>query len=131
MRQVKDIPPTPTEDGALFGSTPVVAPAAKGLTESDLDAEFAKFWEHYPRHTGKKAARAAYARARRSADVRAIAQGLLRQLPSLRDTDPKYVPHPTTWLNQGRWEDEVQPAAVGQDVGYIPPARTDPFTGRY
>ena len=22
----------------------------------------------------------------------------------------QYIPHPATWLNQGRWEDELQPA---------------------
>jgi len=25
------------------------------------------------------------------------------------ESDGKYIPHPATWLNQGRWDDEVDP----------------------
>lgn len=97
-------------DGGLFG--PPDAPPLRSVpTPAELDAEFARFWSLYPRRTGKKAARTAYGRARRTATVQAIATGLRAQLPSMAATDPAYLPHPTTWLNQGRWEDELLPAA--------------------
>lgn len=106
---------TPTPAGALFDAPPLRSVP----TPSELDAEFARFWELYPRRTAKKAARAAYGKARRTTSVQAIATGLRAQLPSLQAREPQYVPHPTTWLNQGRWEDDVQPVTAGP--------RTDPF----
>ena len=27
----------------------------------------------------------------------------------------QFIPYPTTWLNQGRWEDEVEPAVKQQE----------------
>lgn len=127
IRQVKDTPPSPS-GGGLFDVPEPPPAAAKGPSEADLDAEFDRFWSLYPRRTGKKAARAAYGRARRTTDVRDIATGLRRQLPALQATEARFVPHPSTWLNQGRWEDEVQ-AQQEPPPGYIPPARTDPFAG--
>ena len=32
----------------------------------------------------------------------------------------QYIPHPATWLNQMRWEDELMPEAPRQDTVYIP-----------
>jgi hypothetical protein len=108
---------------------------------AELDAEFARFWELYPRKTGKKAARTAYGRARRDATVQQIATGLRAQLPSMRERveagEAQYVPHPTTWLNQGRWDDEVRretgPRNVHADTSYdpsyeatLPPPATEP-----
>jgi hypothetical protein len=29
-----------------------------------------------------------------------------------RRDDGRYIPHPATWLNQRRWEDEAEPAAA-------------------
>jgi hypothetical protein len=28
-----------------------------------------------------------------------------------RRDDGRFIPHPATWLNQRRWEDEAEPAA--------------------
>ena len=72
---------------------------------ADLDAEFSEWWAAYPRKTGKGAARDAYAKARRKKGVTA---GLL--LAGVQKTkfpkDEKYIPMPTTWLNQERWTDK-------------------------
>ena len=32
------------------------------------------------------------------------------QKKSKQWSDPQYIPHPYTWLNQGRWEDELTPS---------------------
>lgn len=72
---------------------------------SDFDA----FWRAYPRKVAKRAARKAYDRALRETTHEAIMRGLAefnRHLPS----ETQYIPHPTTWLNQGRWEDEYETA---------------------
>ena len=75
---------------------------------------FEDFWAAYPRKVGKGAARAAFDRARkRGATVAEIASGLCRQV---WPKDRQFIPHPATWLNQGRWQDEpaeVQPQKSG------------------
>lgn len=75
---------------------------------ADLDAEFDAFWGHYPRRVGKKAAHAAFVKARKTTSLEDIARGLMAQLSGQLAGDTKFVPHPATWLNQGRWADDVQ-----------------------
>lgn len=69
---------------------------------------FADFWSLYPRRVAKRAAAKAWEREMRagtSADD--ILTGLRRQLAYLNSREVQFIPHPTTWLNQGRWDDEV------------------------
>jgi hypothetical protein len=42
--------------------------------------------------------------------------------------EPRYIPHPATWLNADRWEDE-EPAAVAQETSFFvkPEADEDEF----
>lgn len=72
------------------------------------DAAFDAFWTAYPRKIGKKKAREAWDRIRRTTPPETITTGALR----LRD-DPNrvdaYTPHPTTWLNRGGWDDDPLP----------------------
>lgn len=72
------------------------------------DIRFEAFWLAYPKKVGKEAARKAWAFAmgvttpeRVEAAVRAY------KWPE----DPRFIPHPSTWLNQGRWDDEPTPDA--------------------
>jgi len=91
-------PPTPTHPE----NTPR---ARKGGRSTDFDA----FWSAYPRKVGKDAATKAFAKAvRRITDADPLAvilAGIERALPGW--DEPDFIPHPTTWLNQGRWEDEA------------------------
>lgn len=44
-----------------------------------------------------------------------ILAGLKAQIEAgVLNRGDQYTPHPTTWLNQGRWEDEIVP--LGQAV---------------
>lgn len=69
---------------------------------------FDQFWKLYPRKVGKRAAQKSWQRltAQEQSDV-------LEALPDhlkywkLKNTESEYIPHPATWLNQGRWEDEL------------------------
>lgn len=76
-----------------------------------LEGEFDGFWSAYPRRVGKQAARKAYRAARKGASLDEIAAGLRAQLPDLRGRDLHLVPHPSTWLNQHRWEDDPRASA--------------------
>jgi len=70
-------------------------------------ASFADFWSMYPRKVGKRAAMTAYAKALTRASAEDILDGLRRLLPTM--TDPKFIPHPTTWLNRDGWGDDPAP----------------------
>ena len=68
---------------------------------------FDAFWLAYPRRVGKEAARKAWAKAVKTAGTPdAIMAGLAQAVFS---DDPKFIPHPATWLNAGRWMDEPDP----------------------
>lgn len=70
---------------------------------------FDEFWKAYPNKVGKDAARKAF-------DKRKVTQELLgqmlaaiatqRQSKKWTDDGGRYIPHPSTWLNEGRWQDE-------------------------
>jgi len=79
-----------------------------------LDRYFEGFWKNYPRKVGKVAAKAAYMAAiKRKVSPFVIAEGLDRQLPDLSSREERYIPHPATWLNGERYNDDV---ATGQSV---------------
>ena len=83
----------------------MVSPITPSLTTPTPTSSkyFAQFWQAYPRRTAKKAAEKALAKALREVSIETIIEALARQTPSW---DPKFTPHPATWLNQGRWADE-------------------------
>jgi hypothetical protein len=64
---------------------------------------FDRFWKIYPRRTGKGAAEKAWAKA----TLRTPPDDILGKLEKYAwPEDPQFIPHPSTWLNQKRWEDE-------------------------
>ena len=74
---------------------------------ADVDRLFDKFWLMYPRHEGKQAARKAFDRLGvDDALLGVMVEAITRQRQSAQWSDPRYVPHPATWLNGRRWEDE-------------------------
>lgn len=72
---------------------------------------FQEFWQVYPRREGKKAAEKAWGKAVKTTPAAQILGGAAR----FRD-DPNreqaYTPHPATWLNQGRWDDDPLPTRL-------------------
>jgi len=66
---------------------------------------FDRFWQLYPKKVGKLAAQRLWQRLKPDDEVqRQIETALVWQMPRWRDF--KFIPHPATWLNQGRWMDE-------------------------
>lgn len=77
------------------------------------EAEFAEFWSAYPSKTAKPKAREAYRKV--AGEHHAIMAGL-RLYIETKPVDRAWL-HPTTFLNQRRWED-VAP----ERPFYAPPA---------
>lgn len=71
-----------------------------------LDQQFELFWLEYPRRKGKGAARKAFSNALNKQDLRYILEAAHNFAIETRDTDPQFIPHPATWLNQERFDDE-------------------------
>ena len=75
------------------------------------------FWPAYPRKVAKEAARKAAARLEREGvDLAEVMAGLEAARASDQWTRDggRYVPHPATWLNGRRWEDEAIAADDGE-----------------
>lgn len=81
---------------------------------------FPGWWKLYPKKVGKDAGEKAYRRALKKATADELLDGLRRYVDWLGpDPNPRYIAHPSTWLNEGRWSDELQankPEASGAYV---------------
>ena len=76
-------------------------------TAPDTDRRFEKFWSVYPRHEGKQDARKAFDKLKvDDALLETMVNAILKQKQSEQWSEPRYIPHPSTWLNGHRWEDE-------------------------
>ena len=74
------------------------------------DARFDIFWQTYPKKVGKKAAQSAWKKAKITSEQ---FQDVIRAIEEQKQSDQwnrGYIPNPATWLNQGRWDDEVPEA---------------------
>ena len=85
---------------------------------ADVPDGFTKFWEAYPRNAmgrkvGKQAALNRWKKLRPSPDrTDQIIAALATQTAQHHWQNAKgedYVPNPATWLNEGRWDDELAP----------------------
>lgn len=96
----------------------------------DAMAGFDAFWAGYPRKTAKQAAQKAWAKLKPDAAlIASIAESLAKHRMSrdwLKDNG-QFIPHPASWLNGRRWEDEVKPAS---NVHQFPQSRHTGFDDR-
>ena len=69
---------------------------------------FAEFWDAYPKKVGKGAAEAAWKKQCPDLSVCLGAISLAAKSESWKCEGGKYIPNPSTWLNQKRWEDQHQ-----------------------
>lgn len=98
-------------------------------TRARKDDGFDQFWDAYPRKVGKDAARRAYAAAVRRLDDPDAPAIILVGVGRSRSgwTDPQFIPHPTTWLNQGRYADEPPNPLVARSDHERPSHATGKF----
>ena len=74
-----------------------------------LEGDFNFFWTIYPKKQGKKEALRAYLKARKKASADELLSALREvKQKDWRSRELQYIPHASTWLNQERWNDEVQ-----------------------
>ena len=76
-----------------------------------LNAEFEKLWELYPRKIGKQKAFAAYQKARNTGTAyEAVEQGIKAYCEQIKKakTKTEYIKHGATWFNGKCWLDEYE-----------------------
>lgn len=75
--------------------------------------DFTDFYDAYPRHVGRKDAERAFHRAAKTVSPQTIIDAARRLAADPNLPDKQFIPHPATWLNQGRWDDEPLPERHG------------------
>lgn len=83
------------------------SPALPAVVLPVQDA-FDRWWSLYPRREGKQDARKAYAAALKAKVPEETLLDGARRLAA-EGRDPRYIPHPATWIRGRRWEDEPLP----------------------
>ena len=93
----------------MFNDSPILNPDSPiNISSSNFD----QFWAAYPRKVGKADALKKWQKINPdSALIEKImtAVEVASQSEQWNEAGGKYIPHPATWLNQGRWDDEPLP----------------------
>jgi hypothetical protein len=79
----------------------------EGGEVQEFPQDFIAFWAEYPKKKGKLAALKAWKNAKTKPALEAIisAVKLQKTWPDWMKDGGQYIPMPSTWLNQGRWDD--------------------------
>ncbi|WP_225735045.1 hypothetical protein [Pseudoclavibacter endophyticus] len=77
---------------------------------------FDEVWPRWPRKDKRKPALEKFKRLAKTEDIEMIGAAIARFGDAYRETtDAQFVPHLVTWLNQGRWDDELPQARGGNE----------------
>jgi hypothetical protein len=103
----------PASSPNLAQTRPTSAQEGKGREgkKNPHRASFEEWWAAYPRKVGKADAERKYEIALKRATPEVLLVALNRFASLNQSADPRFIPHPATWLHQGRWED-ADPAAT-------------------
>lgn len=71
------------------------------------EADFEQFWNSYPRKVGKQKALKAFQKVKVPVETLLNAIAQQKQSAQWTKNNGEFIPHPTTWLNEGRWEDKL------------------------
>ena len=84
----------------------------KPLTEQRFD----EFWALYPKKVGKKVAFTSWKKAKVNKELH---EKIIKAVTMAKNTEQwqrengRFIPNPSTWLNQGRWDDEYEEVGHG------------------
>ena len=106
------------------GGIPVPPKRRKGRQNAksgEVEPEgFAEFWAAYPKGKPRHPALKSWRSLKPDAELRAkIMAALEAHKRSRQWQNPQYVPHPATWLNQRRWEDEFAADGAKPKIDYV------------
>lgn len=97
---------------------------------SRKEDRFAEFWTAYARKVGRgqaiKAWRAAIKKAEPDAIITAASE--FTAWHRAEGTEPRFIPHPATWLNGERWADEKSSRAADRQTAHVTETPPDGLT---
>lgn len=79
---------------------------------------FERFWSVYPRKIGKQSAKRAFERVKVPLETLVTAVERQKCSDQWTQNNGQFIPHPATWLNQGRWDDELPESGRGYHYDY-------------
>jgi hypothetical protein len=85
---------------------PEPEPSITKVIDINHQGNFDEFWEFYPRKVGKGASQQALSKALKRSTWQEILAGVQRLAADPNLPEKQFIPHPATWLNEGRWADE-------------------------
>lgn len=91
----------------------------KEYKKKDISPDFEKFWKLYPRRAGKGGAEKAWAKAIKVDEPETILAYLEKWVASGKLPEMQFIPYPATWLNQQRWLDDFEAAAITRNATTI------------
>ena len=102
-------------------------PSCSPSASESADDGFASFWKRYPKKVAKPQAVKAWRKTKPTGQLLAdLLAGLERHVASAdwQKDGGQFIPHPATWLNARRWEDEPDTCVPsgGADAGARPKA---------
>lgn len=119
------LPPSPFPPEPPLSSSPYNPPSPSPTTRrtgARSQEDFDLFWSAYPKKVGKKSAKKAFDKVQ--VPVETLVTAIRRQECSAQWSKDggQFIPNPSTWLNQERWEDELDPIP-GQEQSPVPPPK--------
>lgn len=101
----------PPQTAADCGLNPIQSESNPNPNPNPTPAAFEEFWKAYPKKVGKGDARKAFEKVKAPLDTLLSAIETQKQSQQWQKDGGQYIPNPATWLNQGRWEDELATGA--------------------
>lgn len=119
------------DDGGLF---PAADSRARDAPKSDPAERFEEFYKTYPRHIAPGRAEKAWIKAiKDGAEPQVIIEAAWLFSITCRTKDKKWIPYPSTWLNDRGWENEIEPDQDRSRAGHRPyledPQDDRPYAG--
>lgn len=104
--------------------------AGRRTAKGQEDTDFTRFWAAYPRHEKKADAAEAFAKLAPGPELLALMLAAIERQKHNGCLEPRFAdgrdvrPHPTSWLNGKRWEDEEPGGSRGDQPAVDPRERT-------
>ena len=93
------------------------------MTLVEHEQQFEQFWLLYPRKVSKKAAKKAWIDINPDGILFSTIMTAIKtanQYWNHQGISLKHIPHPSTWLNEERWEDEYSAEQLISYAGIVP-----------
>jgi biotin operon repressor len=108
------------DNGTIIKNDKEIYKAIKGINKVYIKEiykeKFDKFWELYPNKKSKEKTIIWFNNSNITDELYKTIMDKLKIFIKLKSwQDIKFVPHPSTWLNQKRWEDEIDPSEILSD----------------